>query len=89
MRPRLKEDIADRIDHGTVDLLWLRNEWGIAFRGIDYGQIRPDDAILSERFPAKDALVEDICHVDVELRDRLVMVALEIFGSRVGAGNIT
>jgi hypothetical protein len=41
LRPRLKSSLARTIDEGSVDLLWLRETYGIVFNGIDYDRIAP------------------------------------------------
>jgi hypothetical protein len=39
--PRLRADLADYLDEGSLDLLWLRDRYNVAFPGIDYARIRP------------------------------------------------
>src|SRR5690606_14707056 len=38
-RPRLRPGIRDLVDRASVDLLWLRDAFGIGFDGIDYSAI--------------------------------------------------
>ena len=38
-RPALRTNVAEFIDHASVDLLWLRDKRGIEFSDIDYGKI--------------------------------------------------
>src|SRR5690606_593859 len=41
LRPRLLEPVRAAIDHGSEDVLWLRDAYGIVFDGIDYSRITP------------------------------------------------
>ncbi|GGL78844.1 hypothetical protein [Wenxinia marina] len=68
--PRLLPDLADRIDHGSHDLSWLRERWGIVFAGIDYARIAPAGTFDTVR------RVADICPVDPALCERLMLGAL-------------
>jgi hypothetical protein len=60
-RPRLRPGIAELIDHGNGDALWLRDRFGIAFPGLDYRQLeagprppRPDRALGLEEIVETD-----------------------------------
>ena len=63
--PRLRAEIAQYVDEGSIELLWLRDEHGIQFPGIDYEQIR--------KLPAPEGKldsIQDIFEIDqVRLED--------------------
>ncbi|MCB1418176.1 MAG: hypothetical protein KDJ74_03900 [Notoacmeibacter sp.] len=66
-KPVLQSGIASAIDDASTDFLWLRDERGISFAGMDYSRIRP-------AFP--DALrrldrLEDIIEIDDKWRAEL------------------
>ncbi len=70
-RPKLRADIAQYIDQGSVDLLWLDETCGIRFDGIDYAAIRvPDDVSFADV-----KRVTDLCEVDTERMQALQMRA--------------
>jgi hypothetical protein len=60
-RPHLHDSIRWAIDHESIDLRWLRDEFGVVFDGIDYNAIHPAPA----RRPAARE-VDDICPVDTK-----------------------
>jgi hypothetical protein len=37
-RPKLRPEIADQLDYGSPDVLWLRDTFGIVFDGLDYAR---------------------------------------------------
>ena len=65
--PRLHDHIAQRVDLGSTDLLWLRGTYGITFEGIDYAAIR-QPTNRSEPLSRVDC----ICPVDEHRRDELL-----------------
>jgi hypothetical protein len=70
-RPVLKDEIRFGIDHGSVDIVWLRDEYGIIFDGIDYERVHPATPMTSAK-----PRVEDICLVDDERRSELMFQVL-------------
>ncbi|PWJ12906.1 hypothetical protein [Jannaschia seohaensis] len=64
-RPRLRADLADRLDHGAPDLLWLRDAHGLVFDGIEYDRIETGD--WRKRFGALD----EVCLLDPARREAL------------------
>lgn len=71
-RPQLCPDIAQAIDQGSVDLLWLDKVYGIRFDGIDYDAIRAPETV-----PLAEATrVAELCAVDAARMQALQMRAL-------------
>lgn len=66
-RPQLLAEVRDRIDRSSVDLLWLRDTFGIVFNGIDYGAIAPGNGF-------HPGSVADICLLDPERHAVLAQV---------------
>jgi hypothetical protein len=60
-RPHLHNNIRWAIDHESIDLKWLRTEFGVVFDGIDYSAIHS----VADRRPAARE-VDDICPVDTK-----------------------
>ncbi|HET7715553.1 MAG TPA: hypothetical protein VFK86_07980 [Bauldia sp.] len=60
-RPELLPHVRDHIDQSSVDLLWLRDTFGIVFDGIDYVTIAARAGLTPES-------VDEICVVDPERR---------------------
>lgn len=71
-RPRLYPEIADRLDHGSTDLAWLAEAYGLRFAGIDHARIAPAD------WSDAPSRVAQICPVDAARRQRLSLVALRV-----------
>jgi hypothetical protein len=69
-RPRLHAEVADYIDRSSVDLLWLRDTYGVRFAGLDYDRFDPGLA------PPRAQDVSDICTVDAARKARLTRRAL-------------
>jgi hypothetical protein len=70
-RARLHDHIAQMVDLGSTDLLWLRDTHGITFDGVDYAAIhRP--ATRHEPLPRVDC----ICPVDDDRREELLWGAV-------------
>jgi hypothetical protein len=69
-RPKLKEKIAQKINEGSEDLLWLRDTHGIAFDGIDYSRIAP----LKSPFSPKN--LDKICEIDKQRKADLILHTL-------------
>lgn len=70
---RLHDPIAAYIDQGTTDLLWLRDEYKIAFDGVDYDKIGKQPTL---NLP-EDLSVADIFQVDRKVQDTLAALALD------------
>lgn len=70
--PKLRPEFAKAVQRVSLDMLWLRDQYGIEFTGVDYGAI---DGAQPEIDPTK-ASVEDLFEVDVERRDRLHAAAM-------------
>ena len=69
-RPALLPDMKDRIDHGSPDILWLRDTYGIVFSDIDY------DRISDQSWAAVAKTVDDICAVDKKRRFKVLNTAI-------------
>jgi hypothetical protein len=67
-RPQLLPHVRGLVDQSSVDLIWLRDTFGIVFDGIDYGAIGP-----ASGFHPKS--VGDVCVVDPERREALSATA--------------
>jgi hypothetical protein len=67
-RPKLLPHVRERIDQSSIDVLWLRDTFGIVFDGIDYQAVaaRPGFDVAS---------VSDICIVDPARRAALAEVS--------------
>jgi hypothetical protein len=82
-RPRLRPELAQTIDEGSTDLLWLRDAHGIVFEGIDYERIAP--MAVRRRRPRLD----EICAIDAGREAELGLFALrhlaELALGRAGA----
>lgn len=67
-RPTLRPEVAEYLDHASTDLLWLREQFGIEFSGLDYRRIAERDN------PWADARrVGDICQLDSARQTALQM----------------
>lgn len=75
MRPQLRPELKDRIDHGSADLLWLRDRFGIEFKGIDYTRI------ASEPWQEAPRKVGDICEIDKKRLRKLLNTAIYLLTS--------
>lgn len=56
-RPVLKPEVRDLVDRASLDLLWLRDDLGVRFAGVDYDAIGPADEFAASS-------VDDVCVVD-------------------------
>jgi hypothetical protein len=56
-RPILKPEVRALVDRASLDLLWLRDDLGVRFAGIDYDAIGPADEFAASS-------VDDVCIVD-------------------------
>jgi hypothetical protein len=65
--PCLHDDVARTVDQSSVDLLWLRDRYGIDFGGVDYSAIRP----AAGHHPPF-ASVDCMCRVDADRREELM-----------------
>lgn len=64
--PALRPDVARYVDEGSVDLLWIRDHFGIVFDDVDYGRIGPQDA------PDRPfAVIEDFFRIDGDRMRRM------------------
>ena len=64
-KARLRPEVEHHINHASVDLLWLQDEFEIAFEGVDYAQVRERSAMTLP------ATVHAICEVDDEALTRI------------------
>jgi hypothetical protein len=69
-RPQLLPDVADYIDRSSIELLWLRDTYGVRFEGVDYDRFDPGLT------PPRAQDVSDICTVDAARKARLARRAL-------------
>jgi hypothetical protein len=70
-RPHLHEAVARTVDQSSTDLLWLRDQYGITFNGIDYD----DFHAATQTRPLLERL-EEICAVDATRRNDLTLRVL-------------
>ncbi len=72
-RPRLRPDVEAAVTSASTELLWLRDDRGIVFPGIDYAGIdgRLPEAIAGLRE------IDAICEVEAARRDWLMLRVLE------------
>ncbi|UCV18276.1 hypothetical protein [Ferribacterium limneticum] len=70
-RPVLVAEVARHIDDTSVDLLWLEEQYGFRFSGIDYAAIRGESNPIWNTF----SQISDICVVDAEKKRQLLMLA--------------
>lgn len=75
VRPRLHPDVADYIDHATVDLLWLRDTRDIVFPGIDYGRLQQCTGERPDFRSCKR--VADVCELDEQRRTSILMRTIQ------------
>lgn len=81
-RPALQPKLKDKIDHGSPDILWLRDHFGVEFEGINY------DRISAEPWGVKFRRVERICVVDKRRRNILLNKALFLLCSKPPAPKV-
>jgi hypothetical protein len=77
-RPRLHRELSERINHGSPDLLWLRDSYGIVFDGIDYTRIAPMSDV-----PQFDRL-EQICAIDANQKSKTMLHVVHVLADRSG-----
>jgi hypothetical protein len=71
-RPKMKAEVAEAIDAMSRDeVIWLEETFGVVFDGLDVSRLNPHGR---RRF--KPQTVENICEVNQEKRDRLLMLVL-------------
>ena len=71
-RPELRPEISEAIVRASVDVLWLRDRYGIQFQDLDYSTI---DGTPLNGLPIPRN-VDDLFAVDAELRETLLYRAL-------------
>lgn len=67
-RPQLLPHVRDLIDRSSVDIVWLRDTFGVVFDGIDYRAIAPEPGFAV-------GSVAEICAIDRERRAALAEAA--------------
>ncbi len=78
-RPRLAPDVYRTVCRSAIDLPWLLSTYGIKFENIDY-----DQEFRAPERPMKPTSVDQVCHVNQERRDRLLMLLVQQLNSRSG-----
>ncbi len=78
--PKLLPEVARFVDEVSIDLLWLREEYGIQFDEIDYAALRPAHPGERESYQTFTR-VDQICHVDSERKHHLLMKTLNALAS--------
>ncbi|WP_424929244.1 hypothetical protein [Amaricoccus tamworthensis] len=73
-RPKLRDGVANMIDHSRDDPLWLRDEMGIEFLGFDYATLEKNG---SQRMRKKDFLLDELVEIDREKQVAVLEVLLE------------
>lgn len=68
-KPKLNAAIAEQVDYGSDEVLWLQEEWGLTFHGYDYDRIRAGD--FAPR-PSRECAFSDL--VDVEAEGTLALL---------------
>lgn len=81
VRPRPHEQVATYVDNSSVDLLWLRDRFGVAFADVDYDAIRSDLPPL-----APPEHVGDVCAMDPTRRAALTDALLSDLSNTVDEG---
>lgn len=81
-RPSLHAEIADHVDHSSTDLLWLKDEKGIEFSGVDYSRIGSTTCPASY---AQDLSISDICPVDLDRKNTLAAIAFDALYQKLRA----
>lgn len=76
--PRLRPEVAAAVRRASLDTLWLRDRYGVTFKGVDYAVI---DGAPFDVDPAH-VTIEDLFEVDPDRREALYAAALaEALGS--------
>ena len=85
-KPKLKPEIASLVDQLSRDVFWLRNKFGVSYENIDE-EIMTDEVSVG----TQPRTVADICQVDLEKRDYLLMLLMHeivvqnrFYSSRIG-----
>ena len=71
-RPKLKPEIIATLDRLSRDMLWLKDTFGISHVGFDEEEL--DQA--ERPTPIQPRTVDEICEVDLDKRDRLLMLVV-------------
>lgn len=69
-RPKLREPIRSMIDRSAIDLVWLQQEFGLAFEDVEY------DTIKEKRISFDPTSVEDICEINHNRKTQLLSEVL-------------
>lgn len=77
-KPRLRAGLAEEINNSSVDLLWLRERYGISFSTIDYEKIDR----RSLKIHHTKTKIEDIIEIDNEWQERIIFSLLSMRNSQ-------
>lgn len=77
-RLKLHRDLAERINQGSPDLVWLRDAYGIVFDDVDYTRV--GDMADVPRFDR----LEDICRIDPDQKTRTALHVAHVLANRRG-----
>lgn len=81
-RPRLRPEFAAYVDHASHQVTWLRDTFGLIFRGIDYDRVgRVNRPVLSDR-PG----VADFCEVNEAARAELARAFEDWYARQQASG---
>lgn len=68
-RPRLRDGIAEIIDHASEDVLWLRDTYGLEFPGLDYSVLERGGP---KPVPKREYDLRELVEVDPKVQTRLI-----------------
>jgi hypothetical protein len=70
-RPRLQPGLAEAIDYGHRDCLWLRDRYGVAFPGLDYDRLATAASVPEPTWTPTVAL-EELIVIDREMQGKIL-----------------
>jgi hypothetical protein len=71
-RPRLKPGVAEAIDYGSGDALWLRDRFGVVFPDLDYDRLAAETRAASPApGPGDAAALDQLIVIDRAMQARL------------------
>lgn len=78
IKPRLRPEITEALNHPDEQMLYMRNLYGLNFADVNY-DLEPTDM---RKLPGTFERVEDICVVDPGVRDRILIMLLSELNNR-------
>jgi len=71
-KPRLRPEIAERLDYARADPLWLRDAWGLVFPDFDYARLARRRWLWLPRLPQRPRALGDLVTLDPAMRRALL-----------------